>query len=138
MYSWTLIPSTFLEQISFYKCYFCSHIWILILNGALINQYCYRNNYLSQVFQKSKNFINISKIFILKSDDRNKARISKDMDRTLYAYFAYFKTTWDFPTKISALLQLSKIWLLIKFEGCSSKIGPATPIGSFLRFWREI
>ena len=27
---------------------------------------------------------------------------------------------------------------MTKFEGCSSKIGPATPIRSFLHFWREI
>ena len=41
-------------------------------------------------------------------------------------------------TKISASLQLEKIWILTKFEGCSSKIGPTTPFWSFLHFWREI
>ena len=67
-----------------------------------------------------------------------RARTSKEVDRTLHTDFAKFKTPWDFLTKISALLQLWKIWFLTKFEGCSSKIVPATPIGSFLRFWREI
>ena len=67
-----------------------------------------------------------------------RSRTSKEMDRTLYADFAKFKTTRDFLTKISAILQIWKIWFLTKFEGCSSKIVPATPIGSFLRFWREI
>ena len=41
-------------------------------------------------------------------------------------------------TKISASLQLRIIWILTKFEGCSSKIGPATPVRSFLHFWQEI
>ena len=41
-------------------------------------------------------------------------------------------------TKISASLQLKKIRILTKFEGCSSNIGPAMPIRSFLHFWREI
>ena len=65
-------------------------------------------------------------------------RTPQDMDGTLTLIFANSKTTWDFVTKFSALLQLRKIWILTKFEGCSSKIGPTTPFWSFLHFWREI
>ena len=67
-----------------------------------------------------------------------KARTSEEMDRTLHTDFAKSRTTWDIFTKFSALLQLWKIWFLTKFEGFSSKIGPATPMGSFFHFWREI
>ena len=66
------------------------------------------------------------------------SRTPQDIDGTLTLIFANSKTTWDFVTKFSAFLQLRKIWILTKFEGCSSKIGPATPIRSFLHFWREI
>ena len=60
------------------------------------------------------------------------------MDGALHTDFANFYTIWGSATKISALLQLRKKWILTKFEGCGSKNGPATPIWSFKRFWREI
>ena len=60
------------------------------------------------------------------------------MDGTLTLIFAKLETTWNVTTKISAFLQLRKKWILTKFEECGSKIGPATPIWSFRRFWREI
>ena len=60
------------------------------------------------------------------------------MDGTLTLIFAELETTWNITTKISAFLQLRKKWILTKFEGCGSKIGPATPIWSFRRFWQEI
>ena len=60
------------------------------------------------------------------------------MDGALHTDFANFYAIWDSPTKILALLQLWKKWILTKFEGCGSKNGPATPIWSFKRFWREI
>ena len=57
----------------------------------------------------------------------------------LHIDFANFYTIWDSATKISGLLQLKKKWILTKFEERrGSKIGPATPIWSFKRFWREI
>ena len=68
----------------------------------------------------------------------HRSRTSEEMDRTLHTDFAKSRTTWDILTKISALLQLWKIWFLTKFEGCSSKIGPTTPMGSFIWFWLEI
>ena len=60
------------------------------------------------------------------------------MDGALHTDFANFYTIWGSETKISALLQLRKKWILTKFEGCGSKIGPATPIWSFRHFWQEI
>ena len=65
-------------------------------------------------------------------------RTSQDMDGALHTDFATFYTIWVSATKISGLLQLGEKWILTKFEGCGSKIGPATPIWSFRRFWREI
>ena len=70
--------------------------------------------------------------FISKLD---RARTSEEMDRTLNTDFFKTRATWDILTKISELLQLWKIDFLTKSEGCSSKIVPATPIGSFLCFW---
>ena len=67
-----------------------------------------------------------------------KPRTSEEMDRTLHTDFAKSRTTWDILTKISTLLKLWKIWFLTKFKGCSSKIETAMPMGSFLRFLREI
>ena len=60
------------------------------------------------------------------------------MDGTLTLIFAKSKTIWDILMKISALLQLRPISILTKFQGRSSKIGSATPVRSFRRFWREI
>ena len=71
-------------------------------------------------------------------DKLDKARTPQDMDGTLTLIFAKLKTSWNIITKISALLQLRKKWILTKFEGCDSKNGPATPIWSFKCFWREI
>ena len=68
----------------------------------------------------------------------NRPRTSQDMDETLTLIFANSKTTWDFVTKFAAFLQLRKIWILSKFEECSSKIGPTTPFRIFLHFWREL
>ena len=65
-------------------------------------------------------------------------RTPQGMDGTLTLIFANSKTTWDFVTKFSALLQLRKTWILTKFDRCSSKIGPNTPFWIFLHFWREI
>ena len=66
------------------------------------------------------------------------SRIPQDMDGTLTLIFANFYTIWSSATKISALLQLRKKWILTKFEGRGSKNGPAMPIWSFRPFWREI
>ena len=62
---------------------------------------------------------------------------SQDMDGPLTLIFAYSETTWNFKTKISALLQPIEIWNFTKFEGCSSKIGASKPIWSFRKtnFW---
>ena len=60
------------------------------------------------------------------------------MDGTLTLIFAKLNTAWNITTKISAFLQLRKKWIFTKYEGCGSKIGPATPIWSFRCFWREI
>ena len=60
------------------------------------------------------------------------------MDGTLTLIFAKSKTVWDILMKISALLQLRPISILNKFQGRSSKIGSATPVRSFRRFWWEI
>ena len=67
-----------------------------------------------------------------------KSRTSQDMDGALHTDFANFYTIWVSATKISAFLQLGKKCILTKFEECGSKIGSATPIWSFRRFWREI
>ena len=60
------------------------------------------------------------------------------MDGALHTDFANFYTILVSATKILALLQLRKKWILAKFEGGGSKNEPATPIWSFRRFWREI
>ena len=60
------------------------------------------------------------------------------MDGTLTLIFAKLETSQNITTKISALLQLIKRWILTKFEGHDSKNEPATPIPSFRRFWQEI
>ena len=67
-----------------------------------------------------------------------KTRTPQDMDGTLTLIFAKSKTIWDILMKISALLQLRPISILTKFQGHSSKIGSATPVRIFTRFWREI
>ena len=66
------------------------------------------------------------------------SRTSQDMDGAHHTDFANFYTIWGSTTKISGLLQLGKKWILTKFEGCGSKIGPARPIWSFRHFWWEI
>ena len=48
-------------------------------------------------------------------------RTSQDMNGALHTDFANFYAIWGSRTKILALLQLRKIWILTKFEGCSSK-----------------
>ena len=65
-------------------------------------------------------------------------RTSQDVDGALHIDFANFYTIWGSATKISALLQLRKKWILTKFEGCGSKNGPTTSIWSFRGFWLEI
>ena len=60
------------------------------------------------------------------------------MDGALTLIFAKSETPLDITTKISAFLKLRKKRFLTKFEGCGSKNRPATPIGSFRCFWREI
>ena len=60
------------------------------------------------------------------------------MDIWLTLIFAKSETTWYVIIKISAFLQLMKIWILSKFGGYSSKFEPATPNWSFRRFWQEI
>ena len=60
------------------------------------------------------------------------------MDGALHTDFANFYTIRGSKTKILALLQLRKKWILTKFEGCGSKIGPATPIWKFSLYWLEI
>ena len=51
------------------------------------------------------------------------SRTYQDMDGALHTDFANFYTIWGSTTKISALLQLRKKWILTKFEGCGSKNG---------------
>ena len=55
------------------------------------------------------------------------------MGETLTLIFTNSKTAWYFVTKISPLLQQRKIWILTKFEWCSSKIGSA-PLEVFYIF----
>jgi len=50
------------------------------------------------------------------------------MDGALHTDFATFYTIEGSATKISDVLQLRKKWILTKFEGCGSKIGPSMPI----------
>ena len=67
-----------------------------------------------------------------------KPRTPQGMDGTLTLIFAKLEIIWNITTKISAFLLLGEKWILTKFEGCGSKIRPATPIWSFRFFWREI
>ena len=67
-----------------------------------------------------------------------RVNLGVNLGMNLTLIFAKSKTIWDIIMKISALLQLRPISILTKFQGHSSKIGSATPIWNFRRFWREI